>query len=164
MRIRIAKKTDLESLTRIFNQAVLSGFSTAHTIALRPEERLDWMDKHEPGDYPIFVAEAGTEILGWISVSAYRPERMALRFTKEISYYVDEQFHRKGIGSKLIKHVIEEAEKLEIKTLIAIVLERNQASIALLEKLNFSRWGHLPNVADFNGVECGHLYFGRRIG
>ncbi len=163
MTIRIAKRNDLDSLTRIFNQAVASGFSTAYTIALRPEERSDWMDEHKPADYPIFVAEAGNEILGWISVTAYRPGRMALRFTKEISYYVHEQFHRKGIGSNLIKHVIEQAEKLEIKTLIALVLDRNFASIALLEKLNFTRWGHLPNVADFNGVECGHLLFGLRI-
>jgi L-amino acid N-acyltransferase YncA len=42
---------------------------------------------------------------------------------------------------------------LQIKHLFAIVLEDNQASIRLLEKMGFEKWGYLPRVADFDGKE-----------
>ena len=47
--------------------------------------------------------------------------------------------------------------------LFAIILDSNQGSIRLLEKYGFKKWGHLPRVADFDGIEVGHLYYGLRI-
>jgi phosphinothricin acetyltransferase len=43
------------------------------------------------------------------------------------------------------------------------VLEGNQASLNLLEKMGFEQWGYLPRVADFDGREVGHLYYGRHM-
>jgi phosphinothricin acetyltransferase len=109
------------------------------------------------------VATINNEIAGWCSISAYRPGRMALRFTAEISYYIGTEFHRKGVASSLIRHAMNCCPQLEIKSLIAIVLERNAASVQLLEKLGFQWWGLLPRVADFYCEECRHLYYGVRI-
>ena len=39
----------------------------------------------------------------------------------------------------------------------------NWDSIGLLKKFGFEQWGHMPNVADFDGAECGHVYLGKRI-
>ena len=47
--------------------------------------------------------------------------------------------------------------------LFAIVWEGNQASLRLLEKMGFEQWGHLSKVADFDGKEVGHLYFGLHL-
>ncbi len=52
---------------------------------------------------------------------------------------------------------------LQIKTLFAILLEDNCASISLLEKFGFEAWGFMPKVADFDGREVGHLYYGLRL-
>lgn len=100
---------------------------------------------------------------GWCSISPYRPGRMALRYTAEISTYIDQAHHRQGVASRLIKHAIDECARLRIKTLFGILLERNIASRQMLEKLGFQRWGYLPRVADFDGEECGHFYYGKRI-
>jgi L-amino acid N-acyltransferase YncA len=78
---------------------------------------------------------------------------MALRYTAEISYYIDGTFHRQGIATMQIHHAIAACPKLEIKNLIAILLDRNEASIRLLENFGFEKWGGLPNVADFDGEE-----------
>jgi phosphinothricin acetyltransferase len=88
---------------------------------------------------------------------------MALRFTAEISYYIGTAFHRKGVATSLIKHALAFCPRHNIKTLIAIVLERNDASLQLLEKRGFQKWGLFPRVADFDGEECGHLYYGKRV-
>jgi phosphinothricin acetyltransferase len=52
---------------------------------------------------------------------------------------------------------------LGIKTLFAIILDDNEASVKLIEKCGYEKWGHLPGVAVFDGVEAGHLYYGKRV-
>ena len=52
---------------------------------------------------------------------------------------------------------------LNIKALIAILIENNKGSINLLKNHGFEKWGHMPKIAEFNGIEIGHLYYGLRI-
>ncbi len=163
MIIRLAQRNDLSAIVKIYNQAILTKQSTGDMQPLRIEDRLAWFEEHPPEKYPIFVAEADGRVMGWCSLSAYRPGRAAFRFTAEISYYIDFAYHRKGIGIALIEHAIADCPKLEIHHLLAIVLEGNQASLRLLEKLGFEQWGYLPRVADFDGREVGHLYYGRHV-
>jgi len=161
--IRIAKLDDLPAIVTIYNEAVASRFATADTKAVTVASRHNWFIEHEPASRPIFVWEDACEVTGWCSLSAYRRGRAALRFTAEISYYVRADSRRKGIASNLIRHSAEACRSLQIKNLFAIVLERNMPSCCLLEKLKFEKWGFLPRVADFDGQECGHVYYGRRI-
>ena len=161
--IRIAQPVDLESIVSIYNFAVRSGFETADTRELQWPKRISWFKSHDRESYPIFVYEEDGVIAGWICISPYRPGRQALRYTVEISYYVHPDFKRKGFGSKLVIHAISEAKKRKFKSLFAITLDRNDASIQLLLKHGFSQWGHLPNIADFDGKECGQVYYGLRI-
>ena len=161
--IRIADIADLEKITEIYNQAVLSKFETADTVEFESKDRLDWFYSHQQDRYPIFVYELNHTVVGWISISPYRCGRKALRYTAEISYYVHTDFKHKGIGSKLIEHVLNESKALNFKTLFAIILDKNIASIKLLKKFGFVEWGHLPDIADFDGEECGHVYYGRKI-
>ena len=163
MSIRIATESDLAQIVAIYNQAVATGTSTAETEPTTVEARLNWLQSHPADQYPIYVDEVSDKIRGWCSLSPYRPGRMALRFTAEISYYVHENHHRQGVASNLIQHAIDDCARLNLKSLFGILLETNTASIHLLEKLGFEHWGHLPKVADFNGKECGHIYLGKRI-
>ena len=162
MKIRIAKLEDLPQIVEIYNQAVALR-ATADTKPLAVADRQQWFVNHTPENYPIWVAENNQVILGWCSLSPYRPGRMALRHTVEISYYIHEAYRRKGIGSALMQHAINQCEGLKIKTLFALLLDINVGSIRSLEKFGFAKWGHMPNVADFDGEECGHLIYGKRV-
>jgi phosphinothricin acetyltransferase len=163
MIIRIAQLDDLPAIVEIYNQSIPSKQSTGDTQPLRVEDRVTWFAEHRPAEHPIFVAEVDGRVVGWCSLSAYRPGRAALRFTAEISYYIDLTHHRQGIGTALIESALTACPALRIKHLIAIVLEVNQASLKLLEKMGFEKWGYLPRVADFDGKEVGHLYYGRHM-
>jgi L-amino acid N-acyltransferase YncA len=103
------------------------------------------------------------QVEGWCSLSAYRPGRAALRFTREISYCIALAYHHQGIGTALVKHALAACPALQIKHLFVIVLEGNQVNLNLLEKMGFEQWGYLPRVADFDGKEVGHLYYGRHV-
>ena len=63
----------------------------------------------------------------------------------------------------LLQYVIGMCPLLQIKNLFAILIDSNQDSIRLLEKYDFEKWGHMPRVAEFDGIEVGHLYYGLRI-
>lgn len=161
--IRIAELNDLEAIITIYNYAILSKFETADTLQINWKRRIGWFRSHKPGTYPIFVYEINGKVVGWISLSPYRKGRKALRYTIEISYYVHPKFKQQGIGSKLIEHTISKSRELNYKTLIAIILDRNEKSINLLIKYGFLKWGHLPNIADFENAECEQVYYGLRI-
>jgi L-amino acid N-acyltransferase YncA len=161
--IRIAKPSDLPAIVEIYNQAVPAHRSTANTTPWTVEARQKWFQEHEPDRHPIFVAELDDCVTGWCSLSVYRPGRAALRFTAEISYYVDTAHQGQGVGQALIRHALEVSPALEIKNIIAVLLDRNEPSRKLLEKLGFHQWGYLPRVLDFDGDECGEFYYGKRV-
>jgi L-amino acid N-acyltransferase YncA len=160
---RIATDKDLPVIVEIYNQAIVLGSATADISPITLESRKLWLQEHSADHYPVFVAINLDVVVGWCSLSAYRPGRMALRHTAEISYYIDKDTRGKGVGSFLISHAIERCSTLGIKTLFAIILDINIESTQILEKFGFSKWGHLPDVADFDGQECGHLYYGLRV-
>ena len=160
---RVAVENDLPAITEIYNHAVALGSATADLAPVSVENRRAWLATHDPERYPVFVAEEAGLIKGWCSLSAYRPGRMALRHTAEISYYIHKDFKGLGIGSRLISDVIDRCPSLEIRVLFAILLDINTTSVGILEKFGFEQWGHLPGVADFDGEVCGQLYYGRRV-
>ena len=162
--LRIAQRNDIPAITRIYNQAIAAQFQTADTSPVDEANRSAWFAEHDAKTYPIYVAEQIDDgVVGYLSISAYRPGRAALRHTAEISYYVATEHQGQGIGTALVSYALEQAPTLDIKTLFAILLDANSDSVKLLEKHGFEQWGHLPKVADFDGVEVGHLYYGRRI-
>jgi L-amino acid N-acyltransferase YncA len=163
MIIRLAQSDDLPAIVDIYNQSIPTKQSTGDTQPLRVEDRLTWFAEHLPDRHPIFIADLAGQVAGWCSLSPYRPGRAALRFTAEISYYIGLAHHRQGLGTALVEHTIAACPALQIRHLFAIVLEGNTASRTLLEKMGFAQWGYLPRVADFDGNEVGHLYYGRHV-
>ncbi len=163
IKIRHAQFEDMDAIVTIYNQCIPFNMFTADTKHVKVRDRLNWFFTHPPDKYPIFVAENNGEVAGWISLSAYRPGREALRYTAEVSYFVHNNYQRQGIGSRLLEYTINQAAKLKIKNIFAILLESNTGSIRLLEKFRFDKWGYLPKVANFKGKEVGQFYYGLRI-
>jgi phosphinothricin acetyltransferase len=163
MNIRIAKLDDLEAIVEIYNQSIDAGQKTADITPVRSDDRKQWFVDHPPDKYPIMVAEENKSIVGYLTLSPYRPGRLALRHTAEVSFFIHFNYHRQGIGSGLLQVAIDMCFSLQIKTLFAILIDNNQGSIRFLEKFGFERWGHLPRVAVFEDIEVGHFYYGLRI-
>ena len=159
MHIRLASVDDLEAINSIYNQAIDERL-TADRTPLSVAARLKWFEEHGTDSYPVFVCEINSQVVAWLSFSAYRPGRGAFKKTAEISYYVHNHFRQAGIGTALVQFAMQQARKYGYKNLLAMVLEWNTGSIRLLKQNGFKQWGYLPGIADFDGTICGHLYFG----
>lgn len=163
MEIRLARQEDLPSINRIYNQAVKQGFCTAHLEPVHMEERKQWFFSHVPMRFPVFVVVEKKNVIGWVSLGPYRESREALAHVAEVSYYVDEHERSKGIGSMLLDHALCKASDYAYSVLIAILLDKNLGSIALLQKFGFKEWGRMPGIARIDGQNVDHLYYGRML-
>jgi L-amino acid N-acyltransferase YncA len=163
MKIRLARQEDLPYINEIYNQAVRQGFCTAHLSEISLEERRIWFGAHDPVRFPVFVVENNQQVCGWVSLGSYRMDRQALAHVAEVSYYVDERERGRGMGSRLLGHAIRVAPEFGFTVLIAILLDKNPASIGLLEKYGFEKWGVMPGIALIDGQQADHLYYGLKL-
>jgi len=161
--IRLATDDDLPFIVEIYNQAIRSRTATGDMDEFKVEDRLEWFKKYDPDTYPLYVAESNKKVVGYCTISPYREGRRAMSEVAEISYYLDYSFHRQGIGTALLEYAISDGRRIGIKHLLAILLDINQPSIKLLEKLRFKQWGHFPDIIQLDGKKCGHFIYGRSI-
>lgn len=163
MSIKLAEYKDLEALVEIYNQAIETHRCTADMDTFSVEERISWFEEHQSLEYPIYVYEACNKVVGYLYFTGYRPGRRAMRYTAEISYYIHNDYQGQGIGTKMVEFAIKKSKELNFKNLLAILLDWNIVSAKLLQKFGFKEWGYLPEIADFNGEVCSHLYYGLKI-
>jgi len=157
--IRQADGSDLPAIRDIYNQAILAGRHTCDTEPVSLEERERWFASHRGPRTPVFVAVSDGGVAGYAYLTRYRG-RSALDGVAEVSYYVDFTRHRQGIGSRLLAYAMQTAGALGYHTLVAILLETNGGSIALLKRFGFSEWGRIPKAARFPEGAYDHLYYG----
>lgn len=163
MGIRLALREDLPSINGIYNQAVEERFCTAHLAPVSMHARLEWFGLHDPDRFPVYVSTEGKVITGWISLGPYRTDRQALAHVAEVSFYVREGYRNKGVATHMLEFVIGVAPRFCLEVLVAILLERNVASMALLRKFGFAEWGRMPGIARIGSEHIDHLYFGLKL-
>jgi len=163
MQVNLARDEDLPVINKIYNQAVGELCCTAHLKPVDMAYRRRWFEAHPPDRYPVFVARVDSLVAGWISLGPYRPGRQALAHVAEVSYYVDADYRNRGIGLALMTHAVNATPGLGITVLVAILLDRNPASIGLLEKFGFQRWGIMPGIARIGTETADHLYYGLKL-
>ena len=142
--IRRAEPSDLESITAIYNDAVLKTVSTFDTEPKTAGERASWFEKHGPR-HPILVAESGGTVVGWISLSEWS-DRRAYADTAEVSLYVAEDSRGKGIGTKLLGAALNEGEMLGLHTIVSRIAGGNETSVRLHESFGFQHIGVMKEV------------------
>jgi len=136
--------SDLSAINDIYNHYVLRSTCTYQEEPEPIEDRRKWFAYHGEA-HPIIVAEAGGQIVGWGSLSAYHA-RSAYRRTVENSVYVHHDFHRRGIGSVLLDELITRARSLRHHVIIAAIDAEQPVSVALHARFGFQKVGHMKHL------------------
>lgn len=160
--IRPAFYDDESAIVEIMNQGI-NEETNAYVQPFDWVQGSNWFASLRENSTALVVAETNNQIVGWGSLSNYRGGREALISTKEITFYVHHDFRRFGAASKLILNLEETARDLKVKHLVAILLDDNAGSRALLEKHNYFVWGLFEAIAEFESGAKGHLYMGKHL-
>ncbi len=139
MRIRRANLTDSEAIRQIYNIEVIGSTATLDLVPRTPEEQASWMVAHS-GVYPVIVADDDGELVGFASLSPYRP-RPGYATAVEDSVYVAEQQRGKGVGRALLSDAVVMARTHGFHSVIARVGAAQAASVALHQACGFNLVG-----------------------
>ncbi len=160
--IRPAAADDLPAIVAIYNASIPGRLATADTTAVTVDSRRDWFAAFDPASRPIWVAEAGGEVAGWLGLRSFYG-RPAYHRTVEVAVYVAPGSQRRGLARALLAHATGAAPALGIATLLAFVFGHNEASLSLFRAAGFADWGRLPRVAELDGVERDLVILGKRL-
>jgi carbon storage regulator CsrA len=144
LKIHLATELDLPTINEIYNHYVHGSTCTYQETSEPIEGRQEWYAKHGL-KHPVTVALLDRQIVGWGSLSPYHA-RSAYRYTVENSLYVHHEFHGRGIGSIILRDLIDRARAIGHRAIIAGIDAEQSGSVALHEKFGFQNAGHLKKV------------------
>ncbi|MEI6796644.1 MAG: N-acetyltransferase family protein, partial [Methanomassiliicoccales archaeon] len=137
-------------IAAIRNHYILCSDCTMQTVPVSAEEERAWLEAHGAA-FPVLVAELGEGLVGYASLSSYRP-RPAYDRTVEDSVYVREDLQGRGIGTALLTELIAAGSEHGFHSMVGIIGARQEASLRLHHRHGFKDVGTLREV----GFKFGH--------
>lgn len=142
--IREATEKDIEAILDIYNEAILKTTAVYDYEPYTYQNRKQWFEEKRAANLPVIVFENQGEVIGFATYGPFR-DRPAYQYTIEHSVYVKEKSGGKGVGSILLKDIIEIAKKNGFKTMVAGIDATNIGSIKLHKKCGFEYAGTIKN-------------------
>jgi phosphinothricin acetyltransferase len=144
MIVRDATLADMAAVTEILNDVIVNTTAVWRDDCVDVTERLAWFEQRRTAGYPVLVA-ADDEIAGFASFGDFRPWP-GYAATVEHSVHVRATRRGAGVGSMLVRELIERATTIGKHVLIAGVASTNDASLRLHDRLGFRQVAYLPEV------------------
>lgn len=138
--IRDVKLSDAETIADIYSYYIKNSIATFEEDKITKEEIRSRIEIVMPSHTWLVYEEDGY-VRGYAYSSKWK-DRKAYRYTAEIAVYIEDGYSGKGIGSYLMKRLVEESEKKNLHKLMGGISLPNDASVALHEKFGFKKCAH----------------------
>lgn len=142
--IRPCEPTDAEAIAEIYNHYVthtVVTFEEAPVNVAEMARRIDEVARR----WPWLVFEEHGVIAGYAYATDWKP-RSAYRFSVETTVYVAASFMRRGIGARLYGALIAGLRERGAHSAVGGIALPNAASVALHEKLGFTKIGQFHEI------------------
>lgn len=158
MNVTIQKfaKENWNDVSEIYHQGLMTRNATFETEVPDYET---WIKKFH--GHLLWVAILDGKVIGWAGLQPVSV-RKVYEGVVEVTIYIHNQFAGKGIGTSLMKHLIEKSEKAGIWTLYASIFAENTASIRLHVTHGFREIGYREKIAQLDGKWRNTVLFERR--
>ena len=143
--IRKATSEDLQAILVIYNAATQEPASAYEDKPQTLVQREEWFDYYSKRNFPIMVAEHDGIVVGWGSLGPHQ-ERAGFRFTGSVAVYVEKMYRRRGIGSLLLKALLEAGRQRKLHTVLAVIDSKNGPSLGLHRQHGFVEAGVLKEA------------------
>lgn len=146
MYIRPAQEHDIQTITNIYNDAVLNTTAIWNDTTVTVDDRLAWLHHHQKKNEPVLViTNTHNHVLGFATFGPWRSFD-GYRHTVEHSVYVNKTQRGQGLGRKLLTALIEEARQRNKHVMVAGIEANNTSSITLHQKMGFVQTALMPQV------------------
>lgn len=134
------------AILAILNEAIVSSTALYDYAPREPGSMAAWFETKRQGRFPVWGAldEQG-RLLGFASYGTFRAWP-AYKYSVEHSVYVEQAARGQGVGSALLKKLIDSAEAQQYHVLIGGIDASNAESIAFHEKLGFVHAGTIQHA------------------
>ena len=144
--MRPAAPDDLPAIHGIYSHHVLHGLASFEEVPPPVEEMRRRFDDVRSHGLPYLAADFGGVLVGYGYCAPYR-SRSAYRYSLEDSVYVRHGSEGRGVGSALLRELIDRCEVLGYRSVIAVIGDSgNSASINLHAAFGFLRVGTLRSA------------------
>lgn len=146
--IRPSRETDVDAMLAIYHRHIRRGIDVGvdDSDTPQPDELRQRRKNLKDRRFPHVVAIEGEKVVGYAYVVLFR-KRPAYRYTVKHSIYVHHDHIGQGIGSLLMRGLIDACAAAGFRQMIGYIAADNVASLALHERFGFVRVGLLPGVA-----------------
>lgn len=139
--IRLARGTDAAAVAEIYNREVTATTATFDLVPRTVDAQREWLAARSGAFAAIVAVDTATRrVVGFASLSPYK-ERAAYSTTVENSIYVHRDFGGRGIGKRLLMHLLGVARESGFHSVIARVEASSEASRALHTSCGFELVG-----------------------
>lgn len=145
MIIRNAQVSDCPALMALMNWYRSHTNSIWDRRLLSPEDMPGWLASHMAHPYAVLVAEEDGAVLGYASLSPFRPH-IGYKDIAEDSVYVSPSAQGRGIGSALLCALLARAKENALHNITAWIDGENTGSVRFHERLGFYYIGTMPNA------------------
>lgn len=142
--IRHVRLSDAKAIANIYNiyveESVIS-FEVEPLTEAAMRERIDAI----ASEFPYLVWEEQGTILGYCYAHPWK-ERAAYGRTLETTIYLAPDAKGSGIGTKLMRRLIDECRSVGYRALIACITADNEESVCFHQRLGFQKVSHFKSV------------------
>jgi phosphinothricin acetyltransferase len=144
--VRDATAADIAAITDIYAHHVRAGSASFELEPPSEDEMRSRWGKLVAAQFPWIAATEDERVVGYAYAGPYRPRR-AYRYSVEDSVYLAPDAQGRGIGSRLLRSLIERCAERGDRQMIAVIGDSaNTASIALHARQGFVEAGRLRDV------------------
>lgn len=162
-KIRVAEEKDAQAIHDIYEACVAAPnitFTTENPSVKTYREKII----HTKEMYPFYVAEAedGT-VLGYVCGSRLRPHDAYLWNVESTIALSPDAPHRAGIATALYEKFNDTLASQGFRFVYGVIVDDNEPSIKMHEKLGFTLQGHFTDVGYKDGKWRGIVWYSKQI-
>ena len=149
--IRSITQADIASCLDIYNYEVVNGVATLDLEHRTLPEWQEWYEAHQSSEHCIFVGLMNDIVVGYASLSPYRPKE-AYKSTVELSIYIHQDYRGRRIATQLMAHILEIAKNDPLlHNVVSVITAGNEGSTKLHARFGFTYCGLTPQVGFKHG-------------
>lgn len=160
MLIRPAHTADAPAIASIYSHYVRETFIT---FACEEPSAAHYAAQIDEGKYPFLVAEEDGAVVGFAYAAAFR-QKEAYRWDVELTIYVRPGLERQGIGSRLMRPLLEILRRQGFLMAYSCITLPNERSIGLHKRFGFEELGVFPRTGYKLGRWCDVIWLQLALG